>query len=122
MPIAPLRPCGHPGCPELVAKGRCTRHTVAVRQTYERTRGTAAQRGYDSNWVKARKTYLRQYPWCATHLKRGELIRAEHVDHKVPHRGDQKLFWDKTNWQSLCKSCHSSKTASEDGGFGNARR
>lgn len=31
------------------------------------------------------------------------------------------LFWDRTNWQGLCKQCHSRKTAAEDGGFGNAK-
>lgn len=30
------------------------------------------------------------------------------------------LFWDKVNnWMGLCKPCHSKKTATEDGGFGN---
>lgn len=42
------------------------------------------------------------------------------MDHIIPHRGDQKLFWDKTNWQAMSGPCHSRKTASEDGGFGNA--
>ncbi|WP_353056028.1 hypothetical protein [Mesobacillus subterraneus] len=28
------------------------------------------------------------------------------------------LFWNVHNWQSLCASCHSSKTVKEDGGFG----
>lgn len=32
------------------------------------------------------------------------------VDHIIPHTGNDKLFWDKDNWQSLCKSCHDSKT------------
>jgi 5-methylcytosine-specific restriction protein A len=32
------------------------------------------------------------------------------------------LFWDRSNWQGLCHPCHSAKTATEDGGFGNARR
>jgi hypothetical protein len=26
--------------------------------------------------------------------------------HKIPHRGDERLFWDETNLQSLLKSCH----------------
>ncbi|KAE8545359.1 hypothetical protein F6453_2331 [Marinobacter nauticus] len=33
-----------------------------------------------------------------------------------------KLFWDDSNWQALCHSCHSEKTASEDSGFGNGTR
>jgi 5-methylcytosine-specific restriction endonuclease McrA len=29
------------------------------------------------------------------------------VDHIQPHRGDQRLFWDRRNWQPLCRTCHS---------------
>jgi 5-methylcytosine-specific restriction endonuclease McrA len=28
------------------------------------------------------------------------------ADHIKPHRGDVRLFWDETNLQCLCKSCH----------------
>lgn len=41
-------------------------------------------------------------------------MAATVVDHIIPHRGDQKLFWDRSNWQALCKSCHDSKTMTED--------
>lgn len=27
-------------------------------------------------------------------------------DHVKPHRGDERFFWDETNLQTLCKSCH----------------
>jgi 5-methylcytosine-specific restriction endonuclease McrA len=27
-------------------------------------------------------------------------------DHIIPHRGDERLFWDETNLQTLCKRCH----------------
>jgi 5-methylcytosine-specific restriction endonuclease McrA len=27
-------------------------------------------------------------------------------DHKVAHRGDDRLFWDRMNLQTLCKPCH----------------
>lgn len=27
-------------------------------------------------------------------------------DHKVPHRGDDRLFWCEANLQTLCKPCH----------------
>jgi len=40
------------------------------------------------------------------------------VDHIVPHKGDADLFWQRTNWQPLCKPCHDRKTATEDGGWG----
>ena len=28
------------------------------------------------------------------------------VNHKVPHRGDQALFWDRANWEPLCHDDH----------------
>jgi len=71
-------------------------------------RASAAQRGYNSRWQKARATYLREHPLCADHLARGAVVQAEVVDHIVPHRGDQALFWDSKNWQALCKRCHDS--------------
>jgi hypothetical protein len=32
MPNRPLRPCGQPGCPELVSGGYCDKHKKQVRQ------------------------------------------------------------------------------------------
>jgi 5-methylcytosine-specific restriction enzyme A len=82
----------------------------------DRARPAARQRGYDSRWDKARRTFLRANPWCACCGN-----RATHVDHIVAHGGDQRLFWNKDNWQPLCQACHSRKTAATDGGFGNPR-
>ncbi|WP_196941894.1 hypothetical protein [Pseudooceanicola algae] len=28
------------------------------------------------------------------------------TDHIVPHKGDQRLFWDKNNWQPCCAWHH----------------
>ncbi|NMA84113.1 MAG: HNH endonuclease [Epulopiscium sp.] len=36
------------------------------------------------------------------------------VDHIKPHKGNEDLFYDINNLQSLCKSCHDRKTAKED--------
>ena len=47
-------------------------------------------------------------------MKEGRYTKATDVDHIVPHRGDRDLFWDRNNWQALCHSCHSKKTAAED--------
>ncbi|WP_242218002.1 HNH endonuclease [Shinella zoogloeoides] len=30
------------------------------------------------------------------------------ADHREPHRGDARLFWDAKNLQCLCKPCHDS--------------
>ncbi|MBM0211863.1 HNH endonuclease [Pseudomonas syringae group genomosp. 3] len=87
----------------------------------EAQRGTASQRGYNSRWQKARKGYFARHPLCVHCERVGRVTVATDLDHIIPHRGDQTLFWARTNWQGLCHSCHSAKTATEDGGFGNRR-
>ena len=71
---------------------------------YERE--SAAKRGYDHRWRKARESFLRKHPLCVECSKIGIHTPATVVDHIIPHRGDSKLFWDKTNWQSLCRPHH----------------
>ena len=38
----------------------------------------------------------------------GKVRPASVVDHITPHKGDQALFWDEANWQSLCAPHHDS--------------
>jgi len=83
-------------------------------------RENAAARGYTYRWQKVSAGWLRSHPLCAHCEAAGRIKAASEVDHIVPHKGDMAIFWDNTNWQSLCHSCHSTKTATEDGGFGRA--
>jgi len=71
-------------------------------------RKSSSQRGYGYKWQKAREGYLKNHPLCVDHEARGQVVAATVVDHIVPHRGDMTLFWDKSNWQSLCSHCHDS--------------
>lgn len=74
-------------------------------------RPSAHQRGYTARWQVARKAYLRDHPLCVRCEKAGLLVPATCVDHIIPHRGDELLFWaSETNWQSLCNRCHCQKT------------
>jgi 5-methylcytosine-specific restriction enzyme A len=36
------------------------------------------------------------------------------ADHKVPHRGDEGLFWDEGNLWCLCKPCHDGAKQKEE--------
>ena len=112
MPMRPNVPCGHPGCPRLVPYGKhyCEQHEAQHRGE----RPGAGRRGYDRKWQKARLSYLRQHPYCVCCMKEGKMVEATVVDHIRPHRGNHVLFWDKNNWQSLCKPCHDRKTWNED--------
>ena len=116
MPSKPKHPCKHPGCNALISSGSyCPEHTQTKRGP---SRESAARRGYGREWQRISREYLAAHPWCAECQRRGVRTPATEVDHRTPHKGNRKLFWDKENWQPLCHSCHSAKTAKEDGGFG----
>lgn len=130
MPLALPKACATDRCPRLVrGPGNYCTDCLLGKQAFDKVthvfdRGSPAERGYDARWRKAKTEYLEQHPHCVDPDKRhvGVIVSATDVDHVIPHRGDERLFWDKENWQSLCHSCSSFKTASFDGGFGNARK
>ncbi|URF02983.1 HNH endonuclease signature motif containing protein [Cupriavidus campinensis] len=87
---------------------------------------TSAQRGYGYRWQQARAAHLREHPFCEYCLKERRIVATtvaavilecaarglalpygNVVDHRIPHRGDDALFWDRTNWQTLCTPHHS---------------
>ena len=81
---------------------------------YTRRVRSAAARGYGSAWQKASRSFLQAHPLCEECMKAGRYTKATVVDHVVPHRGDERLFWDRSNWRPLCKRCHDKKTGRED--------
>lgn len=110
MPNKPKKPCKHPGCPSLTDGSYCEDHG----KLHTGDRPGASRRGYDSRWRKAKKIFLDSHPLCVHCMKDGKLTKAVAVDHVIPHRGDQNLFWDQGNWQALCIKCHNRKTRMED--------
>ena len=101
-----------------IAVARSERVAVMADGSWRTSGMTAAERGYGHRWRKARASFLRMHPLCVMCQAEGLTVAATVVDHINPHRGDQRLFWDSSNWQPLCKPCHDKKTATEDGGFG----
>jgi 5-methylcytosine-specific restriction protein A len=41
-------------------------------------------------------------------------VQAIVVDHIIPHRGNKELFWNRENWQPLCRPHHDRKTTKEN--------
>jgi 5-methylcytosine-specific restriction protein A len=89
---------------------------TASQSEHDAKRGTARQRGYDSRWEKARKTYLMSHPLCLMCKKDGRVTPATVVDHRIPHKGNQELFWDTDNWQPLCAPHHNRDKQREERG------
>ncbi|WP_370158461.1 HNH endonuclease signature motif containing protein [Salipiger bermudensis] len=110
MPSKPPRVCG---CGKRVPFGKrcpCQAKRDAERKArHDQTRPSSSARGYTGSWDRAKAEFLREHPFCR---RCGE--RAAVVDHKTPHRGNQDLFWDRSNWQPLCTTCHSSAKQREE--------
>ncbi len=104
-------------------------------ESWRSDKRTAAQRGYGYKWQQARAAYLAEHPHCVmcladlgmTDLQPADVIVrcaqlgvpepvATVVNHKVAHRGDQRLFWSRSNWESLCKAHHDSDAQRIDKG------
>lgn len=78
-----------------------------------RGRSTQWHHLYNSHrWRTAKAEFLRRYPCCVVCGS-----SATVVDHVIPHRGDESLFWDESNWQPLCAAHHGAKTMRENNFF-----
>lgn len=65
-------------------------------------------------WRKRRAEQLRHEPLCRYCQRIGKVTEATVADHIEPHRGDLTKFAGPI--QSLCKPCHDSVKAREEGG------
>jgi 5-methylcytosine-specific restriction protein A len=116
MPNRCKRACRHPGCGAVTDDGLCAKHrelhsALAIAKVKQKSDF------YGPKWRRESKRFLEENPWCAMHLENGEHVRATVTDHRIPHRGNLSLFWDRKNWQPLCKSDHDRKTATIDTSF-----
>ncbi len=67
----------------------------------------------NARWKQASKAFRKMNPLCAECEKHGAINPSEVVDHIIPHKGNEDLFWNADNWQALCKRCHDVKSARE---------
>ena len=90
------------------------RTTPPARRVQQDYRTSYANR----RWREQSAAFLQQYPFCVWCLFSGKINEGVSlhalagqrnliVDHIRPHRGNDQLFWDPDNWQTLCKRpCH----------------
>ena len=79
-------------------------------ETQERTLFAPWRRWYGTaRWralrmvIFTRDLFTCQWPGCGLVTGNTSLLVA---DHRKPHRGDERLFWDPSNLETLCKPCH----------------
>jgi len=107
--LTPLKPCTYHGCNKLVKSGRCESHKKQADKAYDRDR--------DSNepwrqWIHSTRyrlaigVYKSEHPLCEACLKENIVRPVYIVHHKIPHKGNWDLFWDQSNWQSVCLEHH----------------
>ncbi len=116
------RPCPTPRCPRLQP---CTDHP---RIPFANAQRTGVHLYQTSRWKRERKAFLAEHPHCnaraaaiGAYLPVGTAVPyATHcdapstvVDHVIPHRGDEELFWRQDNWSALCRPHHQAKTGRE---------
>ena len=100
--------CGH----VTPAGTRCAcqrRRDTERKARHDATRPSASRRGYSADWRKARVAFLAANPTC-----RKCPAPATVVDHIQPHKGNQRLFWNRANWQPLCAPCHNRAKQAEE--------
>ena len=77
---------------------------------------TTAERGYGGKWQRERLRHLAKHPLCERCEKLGRALTAPVVNHRTPHKGNQRLFWDRSNWESLCEWHHNSEAQRDERG------
>ena len=82
-------------------------------ETQERTLFAPWRRWYGTaRWrdlrlkIFKRDLFTCQWPGCGRITGNTSQLVA---DHRTPHRGDERLFWDEGNLQTLCKPCHDTR-------------
>lgn len=104
--------CSFSGCNNFAEDGSCycsehkkEKKTVPFKNAVRRNTNL-----YQSKeWRKLRRQCLKNQPCCVWCGSTVDLT----VDHIIPPEGNQDLFLNENNLQTLCKDCHRIKTANE---------
>lgn len=131
MPHA-KKACPVPGCPEVVAAGRCPTHRSAA----DKARGTAAERGYKDagHTQRFRPGVLRKNPLCAcadttvtaAHKHGAKCGNPSTVADHYPLSKRELIARgmdddDPAHGRGLCAGCHGHHTSKAQPGGWNAR-
>lgn len=94
-------------------RSRIGRDTPATRVERDRVRDAQPWRRWykTARWQALRMAILTRDMFTCQWLGCGRVEPDTSklvADHREPHRGDERLFWDQDNLWCLCKHCHDS--------------
>ncbi len=76
------------------------------KEGYQRVR--SMDEYHTARWTRESRAFRHENPLCVRCKEKGIIKEAEVVDHIIP-APICKDFWDKRNWQPLCKKCNTEK-------------
>jgi 5-methylcytosine-specific restriction protein A len=105
--------CREAGCKALINEpGYCGKHK-REKKSGAAPFGNAARSNnslyHTPRWRALAKKHLNGHPFCVC-CGTDENLTADHI---IPPRGDEGLFYDSGNLETLCLACHRWKTARE---------
>ena len=103
MPTKLRKGCAVPNCPGLTHRQFCQAHDTTKARARDR------QRTYGRRWRSYSQRFRRIHPDCQ--LCGSPATQVDHI-HPVSGSADP-LFWEPTNHQAFCASCHSRKTVND---------
>jgi 5-methylcytosine-specific restriction protein A len=115
-----MQVCPVADCPCLTWSGKCSAHARSNAKGHRYRDSYATTHSRRTRWAHPSRAYLRDHALCESvecaaipAPLRPAATETDHVD----GLGLQGPRWDDpSNWQALCKPCHSRKTARESFG------
>lgn len=83
-------------------------------QDARRTREQPWRRWYKTaRWQRVAKAQIGEHPLCNRCSTDERPVPASVCNHRIPHKGDETLFWSGP-FESLCAPCHDGPTQAEE--------
>ena len=99
-------------------KGYCTKHSEmgTTPLVHKHSQHEHSHLYKKARWAQVRRNALFRTPLCQRCKCYGVVREGNNVDHVIPARLAPELFFNSSNHQVLCHSCHSIKTGREQRG------
>ena len=112
MPERAKRPCGKAGCNQLANGKYCESHL----NEGALARKTPMRKLYSTKrWEATRREVITSDPVCKLCGMRASQVAHHKIRAQVYAARDMEMFFDLSNLEGVCKSCHDAETAHEVG-------